>query len=87
MIRSNQSFFASNPSTLRPLALDYSPTLGGDAVADYVSDPSLITHIDLTTGRIWRRVKHFSGYSQTNGLPCDPSPDDPDCIEVDDIQP
>ena len=87
LIRSNRSFFASNPSTLRPLALEYSPTLGGDAVADYVSDPSLITHIDLTTGRIWRRVKHFSGYSQTSGLACDPSPDDPDCIEVDDVQP
>lgn len=82
LIRANASFFAKYPSTLRPLAVYYTPTLGGTRVADYVSDPTLVTHIDLTTGRIWRRVKHFSGYSQTTGLACDPSPGDPDCIDV-----
>jgi hypothetical protein len=82
-ILANRSFFAAYPQALRPLALYYSPTIGGTRVADYLSDPSLITHVDLTTGRVWRRVKHFSGYSATSGEACDPSPGDPDCIMTD----
>ena len=81
-IRANRDFFARYPQALRPLALYYSPTIGGNRVADYLSDPSLVTHIDLSTGRVWRRVKHFSGYSVTSGDACEPSPGDPDCIEV-----
>jgi hypothetical protein len=84
IIRANREFFARNPSTLRPLAMYYSPFLGGERVPDYANDPSLVTHIDLQTGRIWRRIKHFSGYSQSSGEACNPSPDDPDCIEVED---
>lgn len=83
MIRANREFFAKYPSTLRPLAMYYSPFLGSSRVPDYVSDRSLVTHIDLVTGRIWRRVKHFSGYSVTTGEACNPSPDDPDCIQID----
>jgi hypothetical protein len=84
VIRANRDFFARNPSALRALALYYSPFLGGSRVPDYIGDRSLVTHIDLQTGRIWRRVKHFSGYSLTSGEACNPSPDDPDCIEVED---
>jgi hypothetical protein len=83
VIRANRDYFSRNPSALRPLAMYYSPFLGGARVPDYIRDPSLVTHIDLQTGRIWRRIKHFSGYSVTTGEPCNPSPDDPDCIEVD----
>ena len=84
-IRANRSYFVSHPAALRPFALYYTPTLGASTVADYISDSSLITHIDLTTGRVWRRVKHFSGYSATTGEPCDPAPGDPDCVQTDGI--
>lgn len=81
-IRSNRFYFSRNPEALRVFALYYMPTMGADAVADYISDPSLVTHIDLSTGLVWRRVKHFSGYSATTGRMCDPGPGDPDCIDV-----
>jgi hypothetical protein len=38
--------------------------------------------VNLTTGLVWRRVKHFSGYSVTSGLACDPSPGNPDCVDT-----
>lgn len=82
IIAGNRGFFAQHPSALRPLAMYYTASLGGEEVADYLLDPSLVTHIDLKTGRVWRRVWHFSGYSITNGQSCEPSPDDPDCVEV-----
>ncbi|MFI5230449.1 MAG: hypothetical protein ACHQWU_15345 [Gemmatimonadales bacterium] len=86
LLRLNRGYFSRHPEALGPLALDYAASLTSTPVADYASDPSLITHVDLSTGRVWRRVKHFSGYSQTNGQPCDPSPDNPDCVEVDGLQ-
>jgi len=36
-------------------------------------DPSLLTHVDLRTGLVWRRVKHFSGYIVSLGAKCDPT--------------
>lgn len=39
------------------------------------NDPSLITHIELSTGIVWRRVKHFSGYMVSAGAKCDPTPE------------
>lgn len=86
LIVANRQFFQQNPAVLRTLAMYYSPSLGAGHVADYQVDPSLITHINLTTGRIWRRVKHFSGYVLGSGEPCTPSPDNPDCIQVDSEQ-
>jgi hypothetical protein len=82
-VKANASLIRATPSLAGFLAMDYSSALGGDRVADYVSDPSLVTHVDLSTGRVWRRVKHFSGYNVTTGEPCEPSPDNPDCIEID----
>jgi hypothetical protein len=83
VLTSNKNYYASNPSALSNLAFGYSSSLGGTYVHDYTSDISLITHVNLTTGVIWRRVKHFSGYMIATGEPCEPSPDNPDCIEVD----
>jgi hypothetical protein len=82
-ITGNRAYYAAHPDALRAYALLYTRSLGGDRTPDYVTDPSAITHIDMQTGRVWRRIKHFSGYSVTTGLACSPSPDDPDCIEVD----
>lgn len=64
----------------------YVPT-GGQAHIDEVrstGDPSLVTHVDRSTGLVWRRIKHFSGYMITSGNKCDASvPDATTCI-VDD---
>jgi hypothetical protein len=83
VIRASREYFRRNPASLRSLALYYAPALNANLVADYLSDPDAITHIDLSSGRIWRRIKHFSGYNVTSGASCDPSPDQPDCIQVD----
>ncbi len=47
-----------------------------------ILDPTLATHRDPATGRVSRRVKHFSGYNVAAGTACDPTPDDPDCIDT-----
>ena len=82
IIKANRDYFAKNPSVLNPLAILYAPSLGVTGTSDYSRDASVITHVDLTSGLIWRRVKHFSGYSMTTGESCEPAPDNPDCVEV-----
>jgi hypothetical protein len=82
-ILANRTFFSQHPSALRPFAMLYTPSLGANPVADYLTDPDAVTHINLSTGQVWRHVKHFSGYSIFGGGSCDPSPDNPDCISVD----
>lgn len=86
LIKANRDYFSKNPSALNSLAILYSSNLGDVGVSDYARDKSVATHVNLSTGRIWRRVKHFSGYSIISGEACDPSPDNPDCVWVDDKQ-
>jgi len=76
------SYFAAYPSTLHFLGIYYAPDLSSAGTTDAAFDSSLITHVNLSTGLVWRRIKHFSGYSIATGLPCDPSPDDPDCVDT-----
>jgi hypothetical protein len=83
VLKANKDYFLAHPSALNFLAISYSPGLGASSVNDYKTDSSLITHVNLTTGQIWRRVKHFSGYNISTGQACDPSPDNPDCVSVD----
>ena len=66
-IRAGAGYFAANPDMLNFLAVYYTPSLGATPVPDFVADPSVITHVDLSSGTVWRRVKHFSGYSLTSG--------------------
>lgn len=80
VLTSGRYYFSHNPSALRFFGMYYVPSLGGNVVTDAALDPSLVTHINLNTGLVWRRIKHFSGYSVATGLACDPSPDDPDCV-------
>jgi hypothetical protein len=75
------SYFAANPSSLHFLGIYYAPDLSSAGKTDAAVDPTLVTHVNLTTGVVWRRIKHFSGYNVTTGLPCNPSPDDPDCVD------
>jgi hypothetical protein len=81
VLTSASNYFASHPSALQFFGMYYEANLGSSLVTDAALDPSLVTHVNLSTGIVWRRVKHFSGYSVATGLACDPSPDNPDCVE------
>jgi len=83
-ILANQDYLRTHRSSLSAFAILYSPSLGATGVSDFAADRSVTTHVDLNTGLVWRRVKHFSGYSIVSGQPCEPSPDNPDCIEIED---
>jgi hypothetical protein len=74
-----RAYFEAYPSALRYFSIYYTPDLGTTRVSDAALDPSLTTHINLKTGAVWRRIKHFSGYNQTSGAACDPDAGDPDC--------
>jgi hypothetical protein len=84
VLKSNRAYFTSNPDALDFLAMSYSQSFDGPAIADYTADKSLLTHVNLETGSVWRRVKHFSGYAVGSGDSCTPSPDNPQCVWVDD---
>jgi hypothetical protein len=75
------SFFARDPSALGILNILYAPTPDAKLLNEAKGDASLVTHIDLRTGQVWRRIKHFSGYSVVSGEECELSPDNPDCVE------
>ena len=76
-----RNYWLSNRDALRFFGMYYTPDFGTTGLTDAGRDASLVTHVNLTTGLVWRRIKHFSGYNISSGLPCDPSPDDPDCID------
>jgi hypothetical protein len=83
-LKQNGAYFQTHLSLLNSLPI-YSSSIGSSA-ADFGADASLVTHVDFSTGSVWRRVKHFSGYYMSSGEPCTPSPDVPDCVYVDGIQ-
>lgn len=51
----------------------YVPTGGKSRIdeASSTGDASVATHVDLRTGLVWRRVKHFSGFLVSAGQKCD----------------
>jgi hypothetical protein len=64
-------------------------TFGIDQVGyfDALNDASLRTVVVGSTGRVYRRIKHFSGYLAHVGeafVPCDPTEGNPLCVWVDD---
>ena len=54
-------------------AILYVPTGGRSQIDEMrtTGDRSMVTHVDLGSGLVWRRVKHFSGYLVTAGQKCD----------------
>jgi hypothetical protein len=76
----HREFFERDPDALRGFGIYFVTSLGGKTITDAASDLSLVTHINLTTGLVWRRVKHFSGYNVATGLTCDVV--DPNCVAV-----
>jgi hypothetical protein len=67
-------------SVINPLAqIKYCHSSNGTGcINEALTDPTLATIKDPLTGRLTRRVKHFSGYSITAGGDCDPM-NDPGC--------
>ena len=53
-------------------AILYVPTGSSSRIDEMLStgDASMVTHVDLRTGVVWRRVKHFSGYLVVSGTTC-----------------
>lgn len=52
--------------------INYCPTLGAECIDESKTDPSLRTYTSPTTGTVYRRIKHFSGYNVTFGFACEP---------------
>lgn len=65
----------------------YAPVIDGKPIDDSKNDLSVRTTIDFGTGRISRRIKHFSGYNILTSQACIVSPDDPYCVEFGDGHP
>jgi hypothetical protein len=62
-------------------AIQYSPAIDASAVPDAITDPSVRTIVLGNTGRVVRRIKHFSGYQIVGtGEPCDPTAGNPLCV-------
>jgi hypothetical protein len=74
-----RQYFQANPSSLRYFSIYYTPDFGDTRISDAALDASLTTHINLKTGVVYRRIKHFSGYNQAAGAACDLTLGDPDC--------
>jgi hypothetical protein len=54
----------------------YCTSIGQQCINESLTDPSLATVVDPITNRVWRRIKHFSGYILTSGDGCDPTVQD-----------
>ena len=72
---------STNSSFFQNFAILYVPTGGWTRIDEVRStgDASMVTHVDLQTGLVWRRVKHFSGYTVSAGFSCPSLADDGTC--------
>jgi hypothetical protein len=72
---------STNSSFFQNFAIFYLPTGGGTQIdeARSTGDASMVTHVDLGSGLVWRRVKHFSGYVVYAGFSCPSVADDGTC--------
>ena len=66
-LTSNRNYYASHPSALSFVSMYFEAGLPEPLVADVSGDNSLATHVNLWSGNLWRRIKHFSGYNVTSG--------------------
>ena len=53
----------------------YAANIGGPVVNDAAEDATLRTYVDARTGISYRRVKHFSGYTSSEGRSCEVASD------------
>lgn len=75
------TFTDSSAALYKGTNILYCVDLTANCVNEATTDSTLATHTDPVTGKLWRRLKHFSGYNVFSGQPCDPSPSDPDCVD------
>jgi hypothetical protein len=61
---------------MRQYALLYAPEIGATPLDEGSIDPTMITVVRLRDGLIWRRLKHFSGFTISLGRACDPAMDE-----------
>ena len=68
--------------------IEFAPAIDAEGVADVLTDATVRTVVVGSTGKIYRRIKHFTGYVLPLGdgtfVPCDPALGDPRCVWVDD---
>lgn len=66
-----RSLSANEPS-FRYFGILYVPTGGQSRVDEVIStgDRSMVTYIDRSSGLVWRRIKHFSGFTLSSGFTC-----------------
>lgn len=81
-------YYGGGSGSAKKWGISYSSSIEGAVSDDSKSDRSLRTRVDANSGRITRRIKHFSGYmiavGLTVGMPCIPVIADPNCVWVDD---
>jgi hypothetical protein len=83
------SVIQSNSDSKDGFVINYAPSVGSAGVSDALSDPTVVTRVFGSSGKVSRRIKHFSGYMINVGgelVPCDPGLGDPRCVWVDDGQ-
>jgi hypothetical protein len=73
--------FDNSNGRSRKWGIMYAGEIDGNPVDDSRLDPSSQTRVDFATGKISRRVRHFSGYNILTGLECIVRLEDPYCIE------
>jgi len=81
ILTAHARYFEQNEGALRGFAINRTTDLGQTTSIDAARDTTLVTHVNLIFGIVWRRVKHFSGYSVATGRACDPAAGDPDCVQ------
>ena len=72
---------------MRGWSIQYTSGIDQPGSFDALDDASLRTVVVGSTGHVFRRIKHFSGYYTTLGsgfVPCDPNEGNPLCVWVDD---
>lgn len=65
----------------RKWGIFFASAINGKPVDDSRADGSLRTTINFATGKISRRIKHFTGYNIATGETCIVSPEDIFCVE------
>jgi hypothetical protein len=63
---------------LRRFSILFSEVPGGPIVDESATDSTLATYVNIRTGAVWRRIKHFTGYNVHSGMvdDCTPYVDD-----------
>ncbi len=58
----------------RRFSILFSETPGGPVVDESARDATLATHVNVSTGAVWRRIEHFTGYNVYTGMVDDCTP-------------